>query len=158
MKRVTQSYLLSQTSDRNWASGQQNPRFYSMGWQLWTGLTKFARLIRYANYLVLTKTDLDVHSYNEPREKTVDYIFRPSANLKRSKEMVLKSNSTATRWEKVLLNYHYRSYGYLHISFSRKLKARATILSLTFNLKILGWIFRQKLLSVNKFWSNNIEW
>ena len=40
-----------------------------------------------------------------------DYILRPSANLKQSKPMVLKDNSTPTRWEKALLSYHCRSNG-----------------------------------------------
>ena len=39
----------------------KTPRFYSTGWKIWTGLRETARLIRYANYLVLTKTDLEVH-------------------------------------------------------------------------------------------------
>ena len=54
-------------------------------------------VIRYANYLVSTKTDLEIHLQNKLLEKTDDYILRSSANLKQCKLMVLKGNSTPTR-------------------------------------------------------------
>ena len=58
--------------------------------QLWTGLREIARLIRYANYLVLAKTDLDTCFCNKQLEKTDEYILRPSANWNKAKK--------ANRW------------------------------------------------------------
>ena len=88
-----------------------------------------AGLIRCTNYLVLTKTDLDFYFYNTLLEKTTDYILRPSANLKQSE----KGKFMATQ----LLQGEKRYYLINITRATCHLKAHATILSLTFNLKIL---------------------
>ena len=46
-----------------------------------------------------------------------DYILRASSNLEQKKPIVLKGNSTPTKWEKVWLNYQYRSYCFFVFHF-----------------------------------------
>ena len=57
-------------------------RFYSTCWQICTGLGELARLIRNANYLVIAKTDLEVHFQNKLLEKMVEFNLRSTTDLK----------------------------------------------------------------------------
>ena len=58
-------------------------------------------MIRYADYLVLAKTDLEDDLLNKLLEKTDDCILRSNTTFSRS--MVLRGYSSPTRLEKVLL-------------------------------------------------------
>ena len=54
----------------------KTPSFSYTGWQLWTSQGEIVRLIRYADYLVLAKTDWDNYLYDSLLEKTDYSILR----------------------------------------------------------------------------------
>ena len=106
MKQLSQSQLQSPNSNRAEPKVNKVPRCFSTGWLLWTGLAEIARLIHYADYLGLAKTDSVKHFYFGLLEKADEYTHKLSVlaqqkTKKNGESVVLKGNSIPTRWQKV---------------------------------------------------------
>ena len=110
-----------------------------MGWQLWTGPREIAKLIHYADYLDLAKTDIDIHPYNKLLKKRM-IIVSVLAQIWNKTKKANRLCSEATQilqGEKGYYLIFITGATFISIIHFFHLRARATILSLTCKLKIL---------------------
>ena len=70
-------------------------------------------MIRYANYLVLAKTDLEEHFSNELLEKTGEFALRSRTDLKQMDGPLWQLISHKVRKG---ITFDYRSYRYFYFS------------------------------------------